>query len=150
MGDVETPRDRPLDLGAQLAEHLGMVGVLPQVFERAGKAALAGLQRRGVRDRAPAVGLVLGVEREVDAEIIRRECHLAASRAHGAGTMIEAHVAAPSRMRTEHADVGGVTRAEVVARQDDQASVGCVSEPFGEGDLRSHGGDATGGSSASL
>ena len=46
VGDVDAPREGPLDLGAQLAQDLGVIGVLPQVFERAGEPALARLQRR--------------------------------------------------------------------------------------------------------
>ena len=51
-------------------QHLVGVGVLPQVVEVAGEAALARQQRRRMRDRAPAVGGVLGVEREVDADVV--------------------------------------------------------------------------------
>ena len=56
----------------------------------------------------------------------------AAWRAHGAGTMIEAHVAMPVADRLVDADVGGVARAEVVAREDHQARVGRMTESFGE------------------
>ena len=63
----------------------------------------------------------------------------AAWRAHGAGTMIEAHVAMPVADRLVHADVGGVARAEVVAREDHELGVGRMTESFGEAD---HGPDA--------
>ena len=70
MGDVDAPRDGPLDLGTALAQHLGRVGVLPQVVERSGEAAFARQQRWGVGDGAPAVALVLGVEGEVHADVV--------------------------------------------------------------------------------
>ena len=46
--------------------------------------------------------------------------------------------------RLVDADVGGVARAEVVTRQDDEPVVGSVPEPFGEGELRRHARDAIG------
>ena len=59
----------------------------------------------------------------------------AAWRAHGAGTISDAHVADAVAERPVHADVGGVARAEVVARDDHDAVVGAVAEAFGEGRL---------------
>ena len=41
MGDVDVPGERPLDLGAALAQHLLGVGVLPQVVDVAREAGLA-------------------------------------------------------------------------------------------------------------
>ena len=70
VGDVDVPREGPFHLGAQFAEHLGVVGVLPQVLERAREPALTGLQRRGMGDRTPPVAVVFGVEREVDADVV--------------------------------------------------------------------------------
>ena len=70
VGDVEAPEDGPLDLGPQLAAGLVEVGVVPQVVDRAGEAAVAVEQRRGVGDGAPAVAVVLGVEREVHADVL--------------------------------------------------------------------------------
>jgi hypothetical protein len=70
VGDVDAPRHRALDLGAALAQHLGRVGVLPQIVDVAREAALARQQRRCVRDGAEAVGLVLAVEREVHADVV--------------------------------------------------------------------------------
>ena len=98
MGDVDAPRDGPLDLGAALAQHLGGVGVLPQVVDVAGEAALARQQGGGVGDGAEAVGLVLAVEREVHADVVGGQGRMAAWRAHGAGTIRLAQVATPWRM----------------------------------------------------
>ena len=53
-------------------EHLGRIGVLPEVAGVAREPTFAGQQRGRVRDRAPAVRLVLGVEREVDADVVGR------------------------------------------------------------------------------
>ena len=128
----------------QLAQDLAVVGVLPQVFERAGKSALAGLQRRGMGDRTPAVAAVLGVEREVDADVVAGPCAVGRvagprgrdhQRGAGGGTVVECLV---------DADVGGVARPEVVAGEDHQPVVGSVPELFGEGELRRHAGDAIG------
>ena len=65
--------------------------------------------------------------------------------AHGAGTMSDAHVADAVADRLVDADVGGVARAQVVTRQDDELGVGGVSEAFGE---RPHGPDAIAGQRA--
>ena len=70
VGDVEAPQDGPLDLGPALAAHLVEVGVLPEVVDGAREAAVAVEQRRRVGDRSPAVQLVLGVEREVHADVL--------------------------------------------------------------------------------
>ena len=66
---VEAPEDRPLDLGPALLAHLVEVGVVPDVVDRAREAAVAVEQARRVRDRTPAVGLPLGVQREVHADV---------------------------------------------------------------------------------
>ena len=70
VGDVETPLERPLELRPALAPDLLLVGVLPQVVDAAGEAAVPVDQRRRVGDRPPPVELVLGVEGEVDAEVL--------------------------------------------------------------------------------
>jgi hypothetical protein len=41
MGDVESPIDRPFDLGAALLADLVEVGVVPDVVDGAGKAAVS-------------------------------------------------------------------------------------------------------------
>src|SRR3546814_15112432 len=69
VAHVESPEDGPLDLCSQLASRLVEVGVDPQVAERAGEAAVTVEQRRSVGDRAPPVGVVLGVEGEVDPDV---------------------------------------------------------------------------------
>src|SRR3546814_4737954 len=69
VAHVESPEDGPLDLCSQLASRLVEVGVVPQVAERAGEAAVTVEQRRSVGDRAPPVGVVLGVEGEVDPDV---------------------------------------------------------------------------------
>ena len=63
-------QDGPLDLGPALPADLVEVGVVPDVVDRAGEAAVAVEQRRRVGDRTPAVALVLGVEREVHADVL--------------------------------------------------------------------------------
>ena len=69
VAHVEAPHDRPLDLGPALAADLVEVGVVPGVLDRAGEAAVAVEQARRVGDRAPAVGVELGVEGEVHADV---------------------------------------------------------------------------------
>ena len=70
VADVEAPEDRPLDLRPALLAHLFEVGVVPDVLERPREAAVAVEQARRVGDRAPAVRLPLGVEREVHADVL--------------------------------------------------------------------------------
>ena len=81
----------------QLAADLVEVGVVPQVGDGAGEAAVAVEQRRGVGDRAPPVEVVLGVEREVDADVLAPVAggRLAGPRARAPSAM--ALVATPSR-----------------------------------------------------
>ncbi len=70
VAHVEAPEDGPLHLGPELAAHLVEVGVVPQVRDGAGEPAVAVEQGGGVGDRAPAVALPLGVEREVHADVL--------------------------------------------------------------------------------
>ena len=58
------------DLGAAFASHLVEIGVVPDVLDGAREAAVPTEERRRVRDRAPAVELVLRVEREVDPDVL--------------------------------------------------------------------------------
>ena len=100
MGGLDAPHDRALDLGAQLAEHLGRIGVLPQVFHVAGKATFARQQRRRVRDGAPTVRVVLAVQGEVhalsssapgwvdDLELVTNDARLPALLAEHGATLI--------------------------------------------------------------
>ena len=132
MGDVDAPGEGPLDLGAALAQHLLGVGVLPQVVDVPGEAALAAEQRRGVGDRAEAVGLVLAVEREVHADVVggqvaHRRVARPRRRHHDRGA--GGHAVAE---RAVDADVGRVAGTEVVARDDHQLGVVVVAEAFGE------------------
>ena len=132
VADVEAPHDGPLDLGPALAAHLVEVGVVPEVVDGAREAAVAVEQRRRLRDRAPAVQLVLGVEREVHADVLapvasgrlacpRRRHHQRGARGHAVAEGVV------------DADVAGVAGPEVVAADDDEAGVGPVAEAFGEG-----------------
>src|SRR5690606_22294645 len=70
VADVEAPEDGPLDLGPALAPDLVEVGVVPNVVDGAGEPAVAVEQRRSRGDRAPAVAVVLGVEGEVDPDVL--------------------------------------------------------------------------------
>ena len=70
MAHVEAPHDGPLDLRPALAPDLVEVGVVPGVLDRAREPAVAVEQARRVGDRPPAVGLELGVEREVHADVL--------------------------------------------------------------------------------
>ena len=127
VADVEAPVDRPLDLGPALAPHLVEVGVVPHVVDRAREAAVAVEEGRRMRDRAPAVEVVLRVQREVHADVLapiaRRR--LAGPRARHHQRRARRR---PVAQRLVDAHVGGVAGAEVVAVQDDQARVGVVPE----------------------
>ena len=113
-----------------------VVGVLPQVFEGAGEPALAGLQRRGVGDRAPAVAAVLGVEGEVDADVVVGG---APGRRHGTptapGTISEAQVAEPSRSAWYTPTLAAWHEPRSSHDRITMPIVGSVAEPFGEGQL---------------
>ena len=97
VGHVDSPRDRPIDLCGELAVHLVGVGVFPQVVDVAWEAALAREERRRMRDRSPPIRGMLGVERQVHTDVVARPYIRAACWAQGAGTMIDAQVADPSR-----------------------------------------------------
>ena len=139
VADVEAPQDRPLDLGPALPADLVEVGVVPHVDVGAGEAAVAVEQRRGLGDRPPAVQVVLGVEGEVHADVLAPVVAggLAGPRArdHERGAGGDAVCAGPRRRRRWRRG-----RAEVVAVDDEQAGVGGMPEPLGEG---RHGRDAT-------
>ncbi len=47
MADIETPQDRPLDLGAALPTDLVEIGVVPDVADGAREPPVAVQQRRG-------------------------------------------------------------------------------------------------------
>ena len=135
VAHVEAPHDRPLDLGPALAPHLVEVGVVPRVLDGAGEPAVAVEQARRVGDRSPAVGVELGVEREVHADVV-------APVAGGgvAGPRARHHQrrarGQPVTQRVVGGHVAGVGEAEVVARDDQQLGVGGMPEPLGE---RGHG-----------
>ncbi len=144
VGDVDAPSEGALDLGLQLTQDFGRIGMLPEVLERPGEATLARLERRGMGDRAPAVALVLGVEGEVDADVVGELCG-AGGVAGPRGRHHDRRAGGdPVVQRLEDPDVGGVARPEVVAGDDHQTIVGSMPETFGEGDLVGHRGDATG------
>ena len=131
VADVEAPQDRPLDLGPQLAADLVEVGVVPQVLDRAREAAVAVEQRRGLGDRTPAVAVVLGVEREVHADVLAAVAPGGVARPgrrdHEGGAGGQA-----GAQRLVDAGVRGVADAEVVAVDDQEAGVGSVAQTFGE------------------
>ena len=131
VGHVEAPQDRPLDLGAALAPDLVEVGVLPEVVDVPGEAAVAVEERGSMGDGSPAVQLVLGVERQVHADVLaavlgggfarpRGRDHERGARGHSLA------------QRVVDADVGGVARAEVVAADDQDAVVRPIAEPLGQ------------------
>ena len=131
MGDVEAPQDRSLDLDAALAPDLVEIGVVPEVVDGAGEPALAVEQRGGVGDGSPAVQLVLGVEREMHADVLapvlgggfagpRGRDHERGARGHSLAE------------RVVDADVGGMARAEIVAADDQHAVVRPIAEPLGQ------------------
>ena len=120
MAHVEAPHDRPLDLGPALAADLVEVGVVPGVLDRAGEAAVAVEEARRVGDRPPAVGVELGVEREVHADVLAPVAGggVAGPRArhHQRGARGQAVA-----QRVVGGDVARVGEAEVVARDDQRA-----------------------------
>ena len=98
---------------------------------RAGEPAVAAQQRRCVGDGSPAVQLVLGVDGEVDADVLAA---VAAARLPGprAGHHERGAGDRPGGQAFEDADVGGVARAEVVGVDDDQLGVAVVAEALGQ------------------
>jgi len=105
------------------------------------ETALTGEQRGSVRDRSPAIRGMLGVERQMNADVVGRPVFVGGvaspwRRHHDRGACSDA---GPDRL--VHADVGGVARAEVITREDHEARIGRVTESFGE---RAHSADATG------
>ncbi len=131
VAHVEAPQDGPLDLGPALAAHLVEIGVVPDVLDRAGEAPVAVEQGRGVGDRAPPVEVVLGVDREVHADVL---APVRGGRAPGpgAGDHQAGARGQPVAQRLVDADVGGVAEAEVVAVEDQELGVLGVAESLGE------------------
>ena len=87
-----------------------------------------------MRDRAPAVELVLRVEREVDADVLAPVARRGFA-GPGAGDH-ERRAGHGSRRQTlEHADVGRMARPEIVRVDDDQLGVGGIAEPLRQGGL---------------
>ncbi len=132
VADVESPQHRPLDLGPALPPHLVEVGVVPDVGDRPGEAAVAVEQRRGLGDRPPPVEVVLGVEGEADPDVVAPEprrrlaCPRGRDEEGGAGGQAVAEGVV---------DAGGgrVAEAEVGAVEDQEAGVGGCPEPLGHG-----------------
>src|SRR3546814_19444586 len=132
VAHVESPEDGPLDLCSQLASRLVEVGVDPQVAERAGEAAVTVEQRRSVGDRAPPVGVVLGVEGEVDPDVF---APVAGRRvpSPGAGDHERGAGGDPAAQGPVGAEVGGVARAEVVEVDTKEERLGAGTTALGEG-----------------
>ena len=131
VADVEAPVDRALDLGAELAPDLVEVGVVPHVLDGAGEAAVAVEQRGSLGDRPPAVQVVLGVQRQVHADVLaavagsrvtrpRARHHQGGARGHA---LTQSFV---------DAQVGGVARPQVVAVDDQELGVRVEAQPLGE------------------
>ncbi len=135
VADVEAPHDGPFDLGPALASHLVEIGVVPRVFDRPREASIAVEEAGRVRDRSPSVGVELGIEREVHADVFAA---VAAGRITGPRARHHQRRArrqpVPERVVGGH--VAGVGEAEVVAGDDQQLGVGGVPELLGE---RGHG-----------
>ena len=73
VADVEPPQDGPLHLGPALPPDLVEIGVVPHVGDGAGEPAVAVEQRGGLGDRRPPVEVVLGVEGELDPDVVAPE-----------------------------------------------------------------------------
>ena len=131
MADVEAPQDGPLDLGPALPADLVDVGVIPDVGDRPRESAVPVEERRCLGDRCPPVEVVLGVEGELDPDVVTAEPgrRLPGPRGRdderGAG-------ADPLAQRVVDAHGGGVAQAEVGAVEDEQLGVGRVVETFGD------------------
>ena len=131
VADVEAPHDRPLDLGPALAADLVEVGVVPGVLDGAGESAVAVEEAGRVGDGAPAVGLELGVQREVHPDVLAPVAAGGVARPR-AGHHEGRAGGEPVTQGVVAGDVARVGEAEVVARDDQELGVGCVPEPLGE------------------
>jgi hypothetical protein len=85
-----------------------------------------------VGDRTPAVDVVFGVQGEVHADVVARLEQLRRM----AGPRSGNHDGGAGRCATsegvDNAEIGCVARAEVVARDDEEARIGVVAETFRE------------------
>ena len=147
VADVEAPQHGPFDLRPALAAHLVEVGVVPDVGDRPGEPAVAVEEGGGLGDRAPAVQVVLGVQRQAHADVVTPEprCRLACpGRRHeqrrGGGEPVPERVVHAGRRRVAEAQVGTV--------EDEEAVIGGCPDPLGH---RRHAptvvGDRSGGAS---
>ena len=73
VADVESPQHGPLHLGPALPAHLVEVGVVPDVGHGPGEAAVPVEQGGGLGDRSPPVEVVLGVEGQLDPDVLAPE-----------------------------------------------------------------------------
>ena len=112
--------------------------MVPDVLHRAREPAVATQERRCVGDRSPAVQLVLGVDREVDADVL---APVAAARLAGPGAGHHERGAGdrPRGQALEDPDVGRMARAEVVGVDDDQLGRRRRSRGAGPGSARPSG-----------
>ena len=139
--DIDAPGNRTLDLCPALAQHFLWIGVFPKIVDRAGESGLATQERWGVRDGAESVRGVFAVEREMNANVVGDPV----AQRGVAGPRCWHHQRCARCDTTTQGEidalVGGVARAEIVARDDGQAIGDAVSQSFSQG---AHQRDATG------
>ncbi len=140
VGDVETPEHRAFELAAAFAPDLVEIGVVPEIVRGAGEAAVAVEQRRGHGDRPPPVVAQLGVEHEVDPDVV---APVAGGCVAGprAGNHERRRRADADTQGLVDTDVGAVRLTEPVAADDHQTRVRRVPEV---GDEAAHDGHASG------
>lgn len=82
-------------------------------------------------DRTPAVRRMFGVESQVNTHVFTaiHQCRMARPRSRNHDRSTGSNTVSQGRVDTH---VGGVARAEIVARQDHQTGVAVVAEAFGE------------------
>ena len=137
MSDIESPQNRSFDLGTAFAQDFGRIGMLPEVVDISRKATLSGQQGRSMCDRPPAVQRMFGIEGDVHTDVFTSICISGMSsprrRNHHRGTCGDS-----GSQGLVDTHVGCVARTEIIARQNDEAILRCVAEPFGES-ATSHG-----------
>ena len=127
MAHVETPVDGTFELSPALPAHLVEISVLPEVGCRPREAAIAVEQGRRVGDRPPAVQIVLGVERETNADVLSPVLCRSVSRP-GCRDHERRRRGRRVAERLVDRDVPGMEHPELCAAQHEHAVVGVVAE----------------------
>ena len=137
MGYVEPPESGPLDLGSTLAPGFVEVGMVPEVGDCAGEAAIAVEQTGRLGEGPPTKAVEFGVEGEMHTYVVARSGFVDNAIDSVAGPDTRHHEGGgggtPIPKSGDAAGGGGMGGAEQIGTEDEYLLVGVVAQGFGEG-----------------